>query len=219
MARLRDSPDNLFALVGRTADALRLPAEFVEKDYWITETLRSVARPMEGAEVVFKGGTSLSKGHGLIERFSEDVDILYEELFPLEIRVLHPQRTLFEKLAALHHLASGFPASGMELRRAARHLYDVFRLLTNAGVRESLGRSAKLAEEVAADMATVSREWEWPHAPRPEGGYAASPAFDPNHPSQAILAAGLEDTRALIVGKMPTIEDCRRAVREAADLL
>lgn len=66
----------MFALVARTADALRLPPECVEKDYWITELLRSVASPIEHGYVVFKGGTSLSKGYDLIERFSEDVDIL-----------------------------------------------------------------------------------------------------------------------------------------------
>ena len=60
MAKLRDRPDNLFALVGATAAARGLPAEFVEKDYWVTELLRSVAAPIDDAFVVFKGGTSLS---------------------------------------------------------------------------------------------------------------------------------------------------------------
>lgn len=38
--------------------------------------LRSTARPIDGAFIIFKGGTSLSKAFDLIERFSEDVDIL-----------------------------------------------------------------------------------------------------------------------------------------------
>lgn len=49
--------------------------EFVEKDYWITLLLHRLARSKYAAETVFKGGTSLSKGFGLISRFSEDVDI------------------------------------------------------------------------------------------------------------------------------------------------
>ncbi len=48
---------------------------FVEKDYWVTQVLRALNTRHAGA-FVFKGGTSLSKGYGLIERFSEDVDIL-----------------------------------------------------------------------------------------------------------------------------------------------
>src|SRR6266540_4838723 len=76
VARLRENPEDLFALVGRASEGLGLPVEFVEKDFWITELLRSVARPVDDAFVVFKGGTSLSKAFGLIERFSEDVDIL-----------------------------------------------------------------------------------------------------------------------------------------------
>ncbi len=77
--RLRQRPDDLLALAAVTADAFAMPAEFVEKDFWVVELLRSLFRPSEvssGVAVVFKGGTSLSKGFGLTQRFSEDVDIL-----------------------------------------------------------------------------------------------------------------------------------------------
>jgi hypothetical protein len=62
---------------------LGLNPAFVEKDFWVTELLRSIAVPLgpDGSgprEVVpvFKGGTSLSKVYRLIDRFSEDVDVL-----------------------------------------------------------------------------------------------------------------------------------------------
>lgn len=48
---------------------------FVEKDYWITLVLSRLAKSSYAAEAVFKGGTSLSKAYGLLDRFSEDVDI------------------------------------------------------------------------------------------------------------------------------------------------
>ena len=48
----------------------------VEKDYWVTHVLWSLHDL--GLEVWFKGGTSLSKGFGLIERFSEDLDLRLE---------------------------------------------------------------------------------------------------------------------------------------------
>jgi predicted nucleotidyltransferase component of viral defense system len=54
---------------------LNIKLEFVEKDYWITLVLSRLAKSKYVAESVFKGGTSLSKGYNLIERFSTDVDI------------------------------------------------------------------------------------------------------------------------------------------------
>lgn len=54
---------------------LDIKLEFVEKDYWITLVLNRLSKSKYVAESVFKGGTSLSKGYNLIERFSEDVDI------------------------------------------------------------------------------------------------------------------------------------------------
>jgi len=76
--RLRDNPDDFLALIARTSEARGLPSAFVEKDFWVTELLRAVvgSARREEATAVFKGGTSLSKAYGIIERFSEDVDIL-----------------------------------------------------------------------------------------------------------------------------------------------
>lgn len=54
---------------------LDIKLEFVEKDYWIILVLSRLAKSKYVDESVFKGGTSLSKGYNLIERFSEDVDI------------------------------------------------------------------------------------------------------------------------------------------------
>ncbi len=49
----------------------------IEKDYYVTEALRAVAG-VAGDKIIFKGGTSLSKGWNLIERFSEDIDIFLD---------------------------------------------------------------------------------------------------------------------------------------------
>jgi Nucleotidyl transferase AbiEii toxin, Type IV TA system len=51
-----------------------LSEQFVEKDYYVTEILRIIADRL-GEKAMFKGGTSLSKGWGLISRFSEDIDL------------------------------------------------------------------------------------------------------------------------------------------------
>ena len=55
-----------------------IPLEHVLKDFWITEALRTMASTAtaEGIHLLFKGGTSLSKGYRIIHRFSEDIDLL-----------------------------------------------------------------------------------------------------------------------------------------------
>lgn len=61
---------------------LGLSAGSVEKDLWVCWTLRALFRlPVSGPHLTFKGGTSLSKGWRLIERFSEDIDIVIDREF------------------------------------------------------------------------------------------------------------------------------------------
>lgn len=50
----------------------------IEKDYYVTMLLRLLAQKMP--YIVFKGGTSLSKCHKVIRRFSEDIDIMIDTL-------------------------------------------------------------------------------------------------------------------------------------------
>ena len=55
-----------------------LAPAILEKDYWVCLTLGALfSLPGIGEHLVFKGGTSLSKVFGLIDRFSEDVDISF----------------------------------------------------------------------------------------------------------------------------------------------
>lgn len=54
----------------------QVEAALVEKDYWITHTLWALHQTK--LDIWFKGGTSLSKGFGIIERFSEDLDLMIE---------------------------------------------------------------------------------------------------------------------------------------------
>ena len=53
----------------------KLPNIFIEKDYWITASLYRISQSRFADLIVFKGGTSLSKGYDCIKRFSEDVDL------------------------------------------------------------------------------------------------------------------------------------------------
>lgn len=77
--RLSEHPDFQQAIV-QAAEYFAgrgLRPALIEKDYYVTETLRIIASTV-GDKIIFKGGTSLSKGWNLIQRFSEDVDIFLD---------------------------------------------------------------------------------------------------------------------------------------------
>lgn len=68
---------DLFTAAAQKMRTLR--AEVVEKDFWVCWVLRAVfTLPDPPADLIFKGGTSLSKVYGAIERFSEDVDLSFD---------------------------------------------------------------------------------------------------------------------------------------------
>lgn len=59
-----------------TAQKLKIPEIYIEKDYWITVALYAIFHSPKETDAVFKGGTALAKCHKLISRFSEDIDIV-----------------------------------------------------------------------------------------------------------------------------------------------
>lgn len=74
--KLHTADAKFFSDIVRAASQhLNINEVFIEKDYWITLVLNHLSKTKFASETVFKGGTSLSKGFGLINRFSEDVDI------------------------------------------------------------------------------------------------------------------------------------------------
>ncbi len=77
--KLYEHPDFEQAII-RAAEYFRsagLREAVIEKDYYVTEALR-VIQQVAGEMIIFKGGTSLSKGWNIIQRFSEDVDIFFD---------------------------------------------------------------------------------------------------------------------------------------------
>src|SRR5580704_464159 len=71
------------ALFFRTAaEIMHMPFEIIEKDYWVVWVLeRLFSLEKMKSHLTFKGGTSLSKAYGLIDRFSEDIDLSIERGF------------------------------------------------------------------------------------------------------------------------------------------
>lgn len=316
---LRDNPQFL-GILSRAADRLGTESSLIEKDYWITQILRliSLAYPNR---VIFKGGTSLSKGFSLIDRISEDIDLLirtesvedndetttlsrgasdrilkgiisectdafpmeptvrssetgrhrtvqlkyitadgltdivllemgtrggnhptvrrtlvnlvsqqlvvegrdplsYDDLEPVQFDLLHPGRTLIEKLLLLNNLSNPEnPAEELRIRRLGRHVYDAFCLLDEPLVLELLqNRNEFTAIIASADETTAA--YFGSSAPVPEGGLSALRAFD-DGPLGRQLRLGLEITmRDLYLGDdPPTWDACIKRIKAYKELL
>jgi len=70
------TPSDQASIIQETAARRGLLPVMVEKDFWVSWTLAVLfAHPKFGSQLVFKGGTSLSKVFGVIGRFSEDIDL------------------------------------------------------------------------------------------------------------------------------------------------
>jgi predicted nucleotidyltransferase component of viral defense system len=74
--KLHQNTDLFKDAVTFTAQEMNLPSIYIEKDYWVTFALYTIFRSEIGQDTVFKGGTALSKCYDLIERFSEDIDLV-----------------------------------------------------------------------------------------------------------------------------------------------
>lgn len=73
------SEDRKRMVCEQAQNKLGLPPATIEKDFWVCWTLKKLFDlPGWGSRITFKGGTSLSKGWALIERFSEDIDIVID---------------------------------------------------------------------------------------------------------------------------------------------
>lgn len=75
----QDNRRDAFTLAGEKRRLLPL---IIEKDFWVCWTLeRLFSLPQIGPHLLFKGGTSLSKVYGAIQRFSEDIDLSLSRAF------------------------------------------------------------------------------------------------------------------------------------------
>ncbi|WP_106639768.1 nucleotidyl transferase AbiEii/AbiGii toxin family protein [Allosphingosinicella vermicomposti] len=72
------SPEDRLEVLSVAASASGRPPHLLEKDIWVVWTLGALFGDSLGDDLVFKGGTSLSKVYGAIRRFSEDIDLTYD---------------------------------------------------------------------------------------------------------------------------------------------
>ena len=74
--KLHENPVLFKQAIAFTAQQMEILDIYVEKDYWMTLALYTIFQDEIGKETVFKGGKALSKCFGMIERFSEDIDLV-----------------------------------------------------------------------------------------------------------------------------------------------
>lgn len=72
---LHKNKEDFKALIKLTADYFKITEVYIEKDYWVTLILKNLSKSEYKDQIIFKGGTSLSKAYEMIERFSEDIDL------------------------------------------------------------------------------------------------------------------------------------------------
>lgn len=73
--------DRLAMLQHTEIEHLGINQVAIEKDWWVTVTLKALFQADCCESLIFKGGTSLSKGFNIIERFSEDIDLAISNSF------------------------------------------------------------------------------------------------------------------------------------------
>lgn len=113
---------------------LRLRAASVEKDFWVCWTLRELfSLPDVGPRLTFKGGTSLSKSWKLIERFSEDIDVVIDRDF-------------------LGYGGNASPEAAPSQKKR-RHALDQLRVSCQAHIRDALAPAlkARIAQALGAE--------------------------------------------------------------------
>ena len=87
----RRPADDRLAFINEAAARRDVTPIIIEKDFWVCWTLRRLSESSALAKhLTFKGGTSLSKAYGIIERFSEDIDLTIGRDAPLIVDTLPP---------------------------------------------------------------------------------------------------------------------------------
>lgn len=108
-------------IFNETGKQIGLPGNAVEKDWWVVHTLALIFTMECAPALIFKGGTSLSKGFGLIQRFSEDIDLAIDrdyfgfpgDLDRQKVKKLRKASFAFLTQTFTQELAAKFEAVGL----------------------------------------------------------------------------------------------------------
>lgn len=147
----------------------------------------------------------------------------WDDLASFDVPILHPGRTLLEKLLRVNNFTDSpeSAASPHGWPRIGRQLYDIYALLHDPSVRDLLA-DKPLVAEILTSAREVSAAFGKPDLPVPEGGFAASAAFDAASPFADRLRVEHDAAmRNLYYGTEgpPSFEDVLTQVRADAALL
>lgn len=169
-------------------------------------------------EMGSRGGTTPASTHpfrSMVAIYAYEVlgepASMWEEFAPFDVRVLAPERTLLEKLAAVHAAASASDTNA--ILKVGRHFYDIARLLDAPLVTDALDAlGPEGVRALAADIDRHSQSAGFAWSPRPESGYADSPAF--NAAAFPFIVRGYESALNLIHGPRPTLAEVFDVVQQ-----
>ncbi len=118
---LHHDKEALEELIIGAANELAIPTNVIEKDYYVTITLKALFEKV--TDLVFKGGTSLTKCYQLLDRFSEDIDLSYtaESGVPGESRKKQLKKAIVSTMEEFD-----FPINNLENIRSRRN-YNCYR--------------------------------------------------------------------------------------------
>jgi len=116
------SPESKRQTIIEATVATGFQEKAIEKDWWVTLILKACFLTQWGKDLVFKGGTSLSKAWGLIERFSEDIDLVMNrealgfkgELSNTQIRKLREKTSEFMVTVFMDSLSRSLIEMGVD---------------------------------------------------------------------------------------------------------
>jgi len=181
---VRAEPADRADLFLTTARRLGAPLINIEKDFWVCWTLNTLYHrlPKDEPRLLLKGGTSLSKAYGLINRFSEDIDVT---VFRSDLG--HPGSTA--EIAALSNKKRKATLEAIAVECSRYITTDL-----QAAVSEALDTDTDGEGRVEVDVSDPSSQTllvRYPRVDASETGYVqaavkiesgAKSALDPNRP-------------------------------------
>lgn len=127
--------------IAGAANELHIPVGVIEKDYFVTLILKELSSKLK--DMVFKGGTSLTKCYQLLDRFSEDIDISYsaESGIPGDARKKQLKKAVVATIESLE-----LTINNLDQTRSKRH-YNCYRANYPSIYNESLFLKPELVVE------------------------------------------------------------------------
>ena len=151
---------------------------------------------------------------------TQDASLVEPEMAGFSMAVLSPERTLVDKLCIVHRLALERQAQQRPLSWQVRHYYDVGRLLGDLNMVRTLQAGDRVVERYAADALQSTAKHRGKNAhPRPEGGFATSPAFTDAAHLKVVAGDYQAELTALVMGPLLPLPDVLSLVQKHAALL